>query len=144
MAECRGSGLGECRAERAARVHRPAGIDVALHPIGAGEVAEFVNDCTLLRSQQQQEETQCFVHISHWAQSRDIQSVTRKANRTDSKLQYLFLTVSNGPQSVGWPPGFAGTANPGKGAWMHIQFRSAPDRVSFHRPILRWLSGVGG
>ena len=101
MTERRGSGLGECRAERAARVHRPAGIDVALHPIGAGEVAEFVNDCTLLRSQQQQEETQCFVHISHWAQSRDIQSVTRKANRTDSKLQYLFLTVSNGPQSIG-------------------------------------------
>ena len=101
MAECRGSGLGKCRAERAARVHRAAGIDVALHLIGAGEVAEFVNDCTLLRSQQQQEETQCFVHISHWAQSRDIRSVTRKANRTDSKLQYLFLTISNGPQSPG-------------------------------------------
>jgi hypothetical protein len=49
--------LGECRAERAARVRRPAGIDAALHPIGTGEVADFVDDCTLLRCQQQQEET---------------------------------------------------------------------------------------
>ena len=57
MTERRGGGLGECRAERAGRVHRAAGIDAHLRLIGAGEVAEFVNDGTLLRSQQQQEET---------------------------------------------------------------------------------------
>jgi hypothetical protein len=57
LTECRGGGLGECRAERAGRIHRAAGIDAHLRLIGAGEVAEFVNDGTLLRSQQQQEET---------------------------------------------------------------------------------------
>jgi hypothetical protein len=57
MTERRGGGLGECRAERAGRVHRAAGIDAHLRMIGAREVAEFVNDGTLLRSQQLQEET---------------------------------------------------------------------------------------
>ena len=65
MAECRRSGLGECRAERAARVRRTAGLDADSGLIGAGKMAELVNDGTLLRGQQQQEETQCFVHISH-------------------------------------------------------------------------------
>jgi len=57
MTERRGGGLGERRAERAGGVHRAAGLDAHLGLIGAGEVAEFVNDGTLLRGQQQQEET---------------------------------------------------------------------------------------
>ena len=65
MAECRRSSLGECRAERAARVRRATGLDADSCLIGAGKMAELVNDGTLLRSQQQQEETQCFVHVSH-------------------------------------------------------------------------------
>jgi hypothetical protein len=65
MAECRGGGLGEGGTERAARVHRAAGIDADSCLIGAGKMAELVNDGTLLRSQQQQEETEYFVHVSH-------------------------------------------------------------------------------
>ena len=65
MAECWRSGLRECRAERAAPVHRAAGIDADSRLIGAGKMAELVNDGTLLRNQQQQQETQCFVHVSH-------------------------------------------------------------------------------
>jgi hypothetical protein len=65
MAECRSGGLGEGGTQRAARVHRAAGIDADSRLINAGKMAELVNDGTLLRSQQQQEETQCFVHVSH-------------------------------------------------------------------------------
>jgi hypothetical protein len=57
MTERRGGGLGECRAERAGRVHRAASLDAHLRLVGAGQVTEFVNDGTLLRRQQQQEET---------------------------------------------------------------------------------------
>ena len=65
MAECRSGGLGEGGTQRAARVHRAAGIDADSCLIGAGKMAELVNDGTLLRSQQQQEETEYFVHVSH-------------------------------------------------------------------------------
>src|ERR1700679_892966 len=65
MAERRRGGLGEGGTERAARVHRAAGIDADSRLIGARKMAELVSDGTLLRSQQQQEETQCFVPVSH-------------------------------------------------------------------------------
>ena len=66
MAECGGTGLSKRGTERTVRVRRAAamGVDM-MDRLGAGKVAELVNDGTLLRSQQQQEETQCLVHISH-------------------------------------------------------------------------------
>jgi hypothetical protein len=65
MTECRRGGLGESGTEGAARIHRAAGIDADSRLLGAGKMAEFVNDGTLLRSEQQQEETEYFVHVSH-------------------------------------------------------------------------------
>ena len=71
MAESRGGGLRKRRAQRAGGIHQAARIDAKLRVHaeltgpGTGKVAEFVIDSTLLRRQQQQQETERFVQVSH-------------------------------------------------------------------------------
>ena len=140
MAECRRSSLGECRAERAVRVRRPAGIRAALHLIGAGEVAEFVNDSTLLRRQQQQEETQCFVHVSHGVQYHGgFRTYGEKLTKKTAKSSIC----SWRHRSVRRRHGFDGAANPRKTPWLYIQVRGDSARIRCRANISLDRSIVG-
>ena len=56
MAEGRGGGLSEGRAERAAGVGGRSRIDAQLRVAGRGEMTQLVINRTLLRRQQQQQE----------------------------------------------------------------------------------------
>jgi hypothetical protein len=64
MADGRSGGLRKRRAERARSIRRTTRIDPKLRVAGHGEMAQLVIHGALLRGQQQQHETQRFVHAS--------------------------------------------------------------------------------
>jgi hypothetical protein len=65
VTESRGDDLGKHGTERARSICRAARIDSQVRLIGRGEVTQLVIHSTLLRRQQQQQKTQCLVHVSH-------------------------------------------------------------------------------
>jgi hypothetical protein len=65
VTESRGAGLRKRRAQRAQSICHAARIDSQARLTGRREMTEIVIDSTLLCRQQQQQKTQCFVHVSH-------------------------------------------------------------------------------
>lgn len=65
MTEGRGSCLREGGAQSARTVRKAADITVNIDTLNPGEMAEFMNDRTLLSRDQQQHEIQCLTHLSH-------------------------------------------------------------------------------
>ena len=65
MTESRCDDLGKHSTKRARSICHAARIDSQVRLIGREEVTQLVIHSTLLRRQQQQQETQCFVHVFH-------------------------------------------------------------------------------
>jgi hypothetical protein len=68
VTESRSDDLRERSAQRARSFRHAARVDSVFRLIGRGEMTQLVNHSTLLRHQQQQQQTQCFEHVSHSAQ----------------------------------------------------------------------------
>ena len=69
MTESRRDDLRESSTQRTGGIRHAARIDSqSCLLIGRGEMAQLVIHSTLLRHQQQQQQTQCFEHVSHSAQ----------------------------------------------------------------------------
>jgi hypothetical protein len=90
VTESRGDDLRKCSTQRACGIRSAAGVDSQSRLIGRGEMTQLVIHSTLLRHQQQQQQTQCFVHVSHSAQRLGNQAVISDANRIASDLQLLW------------------------------------------------------
>jgi hypothetical protein len=65
VTESRGDNLRKSSTQRARSIRHAARIDSQSRLIGSGEMIQLVIHSTLLRHQQQQQKTQCFVHVSH-------------------------------------------------------------------------------